>query len=214
MTESAFRYYKRKCNGLCTHCGRVPPVPGAVECEQCQEKKRQRQHRRYEKNKTEINRQNYTWTKAKRAWAAENGMCTKCFHEPAEKGYRTCWRCRANGRSYNVYKPRTDEEKARDAAYYKQRRGKRIAEGVCVRCGKRQAKEDIQSCGICQAKYNRLRRESAHKAGVLPQHMRGDGLYCFRCCKPVCNGEKLCAECYENARAQMLAITWKAREYA
>lgn len=30
--------------------------------------------------------------------------------------------------------------------------------------------------------------------------MRGDGTYCKMCCKPKCNGEKLCDECRDKAR--------------
>lgn len=35
---------------------------------------------------------------------------------------------------------------------------------------------------------------------IMVNYWKGNGTYCFHCCKPVCNGEKLCPECLERAK--------------
>lgn len=202
MTESQFAYQQRKQRGVCTHCGARPPVPDHVECENCIRKKNARQKRYYEANKSEIRVREKQKREERRAEAIKTGMCSRCFIRPADKGYKTCWRCRANGNG-DVKKPRkaTPEEIAKKTAAAKVRRQKRIAEHVCVRCGKRPAQAGIKECRTCRAKINARRRELKYQRGqAIPHYMRGDGTYCKMCCKPKCNGEKLCNECREKAR--------------
>lgn len=70
-------------------------------------------------------------------------------------------------------------------------------------------KGKYSQCRVCANKAATQKRERLQAKGTLPQILRGNGTYCYHCCKPVCNGEKLCLECLERARNQ--AET--AREY-
>lgn len=209
MTESQYAYQQRKQRGVCTHCGARPPVPDHVECNICIRKKNAREKRYYEANKSEIRVREKQRYEERRAEAIKAGMCSRCFIRPADKGYKTCWRCRANN---NDGKPRkrSDEQKARAKENAKARRERLVAAHICIRCGKRPARERFKDCGICAAKVNRRRRELKYQRGqAIPAYMRGDGEYCKMCCKPKCNGEKLCDECRDKAR-KSIAIANKA----
>lgn len=200
MTESYFIYHQRKARGLCTHCGTRKAAPDHVECEVCLKVKRARQNRYYAANKSEIRTRESQRRIERKAEAIKTGMCSSCFIRPADKGYITCWRCRANNNDGKVQK-RSDAQKARAKENAKARRERLIAAHICVRCGKRPARERFKDCGICAAKVNRRRRELRHQRGqAVPAYMRGDGKYCKMCCKPKCNGEKLCNECRDKAR--------------
>lgn len=200
MTESQYIYHRRKKHGLCTHCGKRKAAPDHVECETCLKVKRARQNRYYTANKSEIRARESQKRIERKAEAIKTGMCSRCFIRPADKGYKTCWRCRANSNDGKLRK-RSDEQKARAKENAKARREKRIAAHICVRCGKRPAREKFKDCGICAAKVNRRRRELKYQRGqAIPAYMRGDGTYCKMCCKPKCNGEKLCNECRDKAR--------------
>lgn len=150
-------------------------------------------------SRNETDREIYNWRKSHK-------ICTKCGKEDAKKNHTLCWRCLANRNDYSrVYyhtqKKRSDEQRARDAECRKQYVGKRFADNLCFRCGKYPPIGDSKysMCVYCNAKESAKRRENRHKNGTLPQVLRGNGLYCTHCCKPVCNGEKLCPECYEKA---------------
>lgn len=200
MTESQYVYRQRKEREVCTHCGSRPPVPNHVECEICLKAKNIRQRRYYAANKSEISARESQKRIERKAEAIKTGMCSRCFIRPADKGYKTCWRCRANN---NDGKPRKRSElqKAKAKENAKARRERRIAAHICIRCGKRPARERFKDCGICAAKVNRRRRELRYQRGQsIPTYMRGNGIYCKMCCKPKCNGEKLCDECRDKAR--------------
>lgn len=200
MTESQYIYHRRKKHGLCTHCGANPPEPDHVECRKCLLKKKERSHIRYEAKKADILAKERSRRIERKAEAIKTGMCSRCFIRPADKGYITCWRCRANNNDGKPYK-RSDAQKARAKENAKARREMLVAAHICIRCGKRPARERFQTCGICAAKVNRRRRELRYQRGqAIPTYMRGDGTYCKMCCKPKCNGEKLCGECRDTAR--------------
>lgn len=80
----------------------------------------------------------------------------------------------------------------------------RNGQGLCTECGKLPQYHDTKLCWICRRKkqdYDKKRRE---KEGRLPQELRGNGVYCYQCCKPLCSGEKLCDDCY-NRSVQSIA---------
>lgn len=201
MTEGWYYYHKRKERGLCTHCGASPPVPDHVECEKCLKKKQQRMKIRYEAKHTEIREKARERMRQRKAEARKNGLCSRCCKEPADKGYKTCWRCRMNSRRVKTY-VMSDTQKQRAAELKKARNQRRIEEHICVRCGKRPARERFKDCGICADKCNRRRREKAHERGVIPREMGGNGVYCRRCFKPKCHGERICPDCADKLRKQ------------
>ena len=200
MTESQYIYHRRKKHGLCTHCGKRKAAPDHVECETCLKVKRARQNRYYTANKSEIRARESQKRIERKAEAIKTGMCSRCFIRPADKGYITCWRCRANNNDGKPYK-RSDAQKARAKENAKARRKRLTAAHICVSCGKRPAQTGGKECRICRIRCNNRRRELRYQRGqAIPHYMRGDGTYCKMCCKPKCNGEKLCDECRDKAR--------------
>ena len=143
----------------------------------------------------------------RKAEARASGLCSRCCKEPADKGYKTCWRCRANGRDRpRYYYILSDEQKQRNAELTKARREERIEKHICVRCGKRPARNGYTECALCADKCNRRRREKAREHGVIPREMGGNGLYCRRCFKPKCHGERICPDCLDKLHEQGKAL--------
>lgn len=198
MTESQYRYYYRRKQGLCGHCGGRPAEEGKAECTECLAKHLERTKKHYEENKQKICEKARERNAERRAEAIANGMCSRCYIRPADDGYLTCWRCRANNNTaYRTPKPR-DKEKAAERA--RKRRERLIAEHICISCGKRPADENRQKCAICTARHNKAHRERSWQKGTVPRDMGGDGTYCAICFKPKCQGEKLYPECLEKSR--------------
>lgn len=97
-------------------------------------------------------------------------------------------------REYNKKRYYADRENNVKAATERKRilRQKRKEQGLCVTCGKRPPLPGILECFGCKNKRIIKYRE---KSDRLPQDMRGNGIYCYRCCRPICNGTKLCDDC-------------------
>lgn len=153
-------------------------------------------------------------------WRKSHGICPKCGKEDAKQGHSYCWRCLANMNDYSriyyhSHKKRSAEQKIRDAECQKRYVEERFEKGLCFRCGKYPpiGSSKYSMCVHCNSKAAAQKREREHKKGVLPQILRGNGLYCFHCCKPVCKGEKICPECYEkickNLRVTKTFIDYK-----
>lgn len=73
---NAARYARLKESGLCTACGKVPPIPGKTQCEVCAAK----------------NRQNSEFTRRARRLS---GLCLYCGREKVEQGHSICPACLA-----------------------------------------------------------------------------------------------------------------------
>ena len=205
MTDNQYYYAKHKLNGQCTKC-RKPASEGKTMCAECLEKHRERQNKYYHEHQNEINERNKVLRAAALKKDKRSHKCVICHKARADKGYTTCWRCRAdrNDRERVRYDNETDEHrqerliKAKARAY--SRKGRLLEQGLCISCGKRKADYGRQKCAYCAEKHNAARREKAHKAGVLPSDLRGKGDYCKMCCKPVSGGEKYCAECADKVQ--------------
>lgn len=151
--------------------------------------------------KKEYERERYAWYK-------EHGICVRCGQEKAKENHVFCWSCLANMNDYSrIYyhskdKPRSDEQRERDKESCKCYVEKRNSQGLCWRCGLRPpiGKGKYSHCRICADKVAKQKRERERNKGSIPQILRGNGTYCFQCCKPICNGEKLCPECLERTR--------------
>jgi len=202
VTEYQYQYRKRKALGICTHCGRNDAEPGRVECKKCLAKHKLQEQKRRDSDREAFRKHARERMRQRKAEARANGLCSRCCKEPADKGYKTCWRCRANNRGTIRHRVMSDEQKQRNAELAKARKEERIEKHICVRCGKRPAQEGGKECRICRAKINTKRREKAHERGVIPREMGGDGLYCRRCFKPKCHGERICPDCADKLREQ------------
>ena len=141
MTEYQYQYHKRKALGICTHCGRNEAEPGHVECKKCRIKHQLCEQKRRDSDREAFRKYRRERMRQRKVEARANGLCPRCCKEPADKGYKTCWRCRANNRGAIRYRVMSDEQKQRKAELAKARRKQRIEEHICVRCGKRPARD-------------------------------------------------------------------------
>lgn len=153
------------------------------------------------------NREVYAWRKA-------NGICVRCGKEKAYKRSVCCLVCRMehNESSMSLHnKHRNDDgylkKKAENSkkTYYK-----RKEQHICIRCGKKMSDSTMTTmCDRCKVIINRNERERRNEAGSIPNILRGNGVYCAICKKPVeKQGQKLCDRCYENCCKNLV----KARE--
>lgn len=121
-----------------------------------------------------------------------HGICPHCGCNDLQKGYKLCLECRMKDIERQRKKVRTDEQRKKNADTQKRLAAKRKADGICVRCGKRNA-DGFTHCAICRAKKAAKQREYNRRQGMMPIELRGEG-YCTRCYKPT--EGKLCSECY------------------
>lgn len=98
-------------------------------------------------------------------------------------------------------KPRyqtTEEARAKMRVYGKTMYRERKASGLCVRCGKRPAKEGRVRCWYCLQADARAHGEASRAAGVVPRFLFDGVTRCMTCGKEeVLSGHKLCRSCYE-----------------
>lgn len=151
-------------------------------------------------------------------WRKSHKVCTKCGQENAKQNHTLCWRCLANANDYSriyyfSHGKRSDEQRQRDKECQKRYVEERFEKGLCFKCGKYPSinGSKYSMCVQCNAKNAAKKRERMRKKGALPWILRGDGLYCFHCCKPVCKGKKLCRECYEKMCENLRAASEKGR---
>lgn len=156
-----------------------------------------------------------------------HGICVTCGQENAMPGRVRCWRCLASRREHEAeYRDRkTAAEQAevnrlrreRDAA----KRAERRASGLCPNCGRKRDDEAYALCRACRHSAKRSATRKRRNDGVLPSGLRGDGLFCAVCMKPVeLIGNKLCDRCAANnienlrkARAAQTVNPWKKINY-
>lgn len=130
----------------------------------------------------------------RRQWYADHGICYNCGQRDAEPNKKLCFECGEKNRMrVRKYYYSHREKNIADVNSCKRKRKNRLkAKGLCVTCGKRQPLPGILECFGCKNKRIIKYREKSNR---LPQDMRGNGIYCYRCCRPICNGTKLCEDC-------------------
>lgn len=138
-----------------------------------------------------MNSENYHWYKS-------HGICVSCGRQDAVKGVY-CLLCSDRHldsyRKWKANNPPTAEQKANDCERRRRIREERRAAGLCTVCGRPVLAKGRAQCHICREKNNRYRRNRHIERGGIPAELRGDGTYCYMCCKPLCNGEYHCSEC-------------------
>ena len=185
------RRNKRKQDGVCVKCGKRPAVIGQTMCEQCKDANTQY---RIEQD----------------LFCKSVGICIKCHKVPADKGYIMCLQCRMDERERNKQRERPTENRQAEYAKGKQLRDERKANGQCPMCGRViKSYDNHVYCEYCRAKARKRERKEREKQGIVSNDMRGNGIYCAVCRKPVEHiGEKMCDRCRTNA----LKNIEKARE--
>ena len=136
-----------------------------------------------------------------RQWYIDAGICPTCHARPIIEGETRCLVCKMDNRERTArwQKGRSEEQKRAQNALCNARKERLRAAGICVDCGKRPVETGRIRCGICLAKDRARHKQRNIDAGKIPQELRANGVYCNMCCKPLCNGEKLCPTCYKKA---------------
>lgn len=132
------------------------------------------------------------------------GICLYCYRQDAAPGRTLCLDCleKHNARSRTYQKSTETVYKHRQ--HLKRRRDLLRAFGVCIVCGKHDAKPGHTACWSC-LENNRVRSAGRRaEAGRQVRSLMGTGETCYFCGKPVTDHEKVCEACYERCRQQML----------
>ena len=134
-------------------------------------------------------------------WYKAHGICVKCGQRSAERGRLLCLECWGKQLEANRKRVLSDADKAKMREYMRVKREEWRKNGICTICGKRNANEGKNTCGICRAKDRERHREKAREIGKIPMEERGYG-YCFQCCTPIPidSKRKKCDRCRENDR--------------
>lgn len=131
--------------------------------------------------------------------------CVRCGEQDAFTiiGKRLCADCtEKQAQSSAKY---GKEHRRELTAYQREWAQKRRDAGLCPRCG-RKPEDGYKTCSRCRSKDNRRRERQRRENGVTAYCPEG---VCWTCRKrPVLEGKKLCAECYEKSLSSLA----KARE--
>ncbi len=177
---------KRKEQGLCLKCGKPLDREGAY-CISC---------RKY------INGQQMVL----RRWYQEHGICPRCGKNGLFGDEKACLECNAK-----AYEASMRSRKNLGKEYYNQQHNewarneyhRCVSEGVCTRCGKRNADSGYKTCGICRANARKYKREKYGKPDRGERYKQG---LCYFCGNPIKEGYKVCERHYqmniEKARSQ------------
>ena len=177
------RYYWRKEHNICVSCGKNQAMENHTQCSECAEKGKKR------------SKENYNWFK-------QHGLYAACGKNPAERNRVYCYECnmKLSETKRKYWESRTVEQKKAISVYHKNWYNERKEKGICVRCGRSTNNNGKTKCNECLAKTNRQQKQKHIQAGIISQEERGNGIYCYRCCKPVENkDEKLCESCKKKA---------------
>lgn len=103
-----------------------------------------------------------------RALRFDDGRCIRCGMKILKPdGRRTCSRCRAH------------EKESRDPAIRnaadRERYATRAEAGLCVKCGRRKAREGRRRCGVCLRKDAELSQVRRIRKRIAKEDQRGQG---------------------------------------
>ncbi len=182
----------RQAEGLCTKCGKEPPVTGRSSCEPCLEKRREAGRVRYAAGKAAGKPYGGANADAKRRTARaasrkrqkerqQAGLCIRCGKRPPVEGGTACTPCRER---------RQQAERRRYA--------ERKAAGCCTRCG-RPAFDGLARCGPCAAIEAASRPPERKNAASRRRYAeRKTAGLCTDCGAPS-QGAARCADCAEKS---------------
>lgn len=183
------REYKRqriqyaKDNSLCIQC--MQPIEeyrqGKATCKPCTDKR--------VKQITED-----------RAFFKQMGICPRCRKNKLEGSEKTCVECKAKQAEYAA-KIRADEEGHRHylnicSQWDKKHRAELEEQGLCNRCGKRNADDGYKTCSWCRAKRRVYNQNRTAQIGTTKQRRIDNGL-CIWCENPIKEGYKVCEKHYQ-----------------
>lgn len=149
-------------------------------------------------------------------WCKEHHICVKCGKNPAERNRVCCYECNLKQSELNRErrKQQTEEQKEAIREYQRKRCNEMKEKGLCTRCGRSTNNNGKTLCNECLIKRRRYDNERNRCKGIVSQEERGNGIYCYRCCKPVeTKGEKLCESCRKKASEHMNNIRLQYLEH-
>lgn len=158
--ERAHNFYmRRKLNGLCTRCGKPLDRDGQY-CKSCCENIR-------------------IEARENRIFRAGLNLCTQCGKYAVPEGEKMCPECRA--KNNNRRKMKSEKSKENFRIQQKRLYDQRSKDGICVRCGKREASPGKSRCGICLQKDAQMHRDlRARNGDDLRRQWMEQGL-CYHC---------------------------------
>ena len=135
-----------------------------------------------------------------------HGICVDCGQDDAKQGHVRCWRCLINRSELAVERKSNWSDERRDLVnkksnqWWSNARKERKQKGLCPRCGGERKDKSFVTCEKCRIKNNRYKDKKRRENGVLSNDLRGDGIFCRTCLKPVEHeGDKLCERCKANS---------------
>lgn len=183
------RRYRDKCKkeGRCTQCGKILSDLTYVRCETCRKK--------HQEN-----------VKKAKEYYQRIGICPYCHKEHLYNGEKMCVECKSKKYEYDFLHGVT--RKGYGSSKRRLLREKREKEGLCVRCGKRQAYPGRKRCSICLAKD----RESNKKQHTIAEYRKENGL-CRYCDTKAMPGKKLCEYHYQKTCEQLAKVRPRGNAY-
>lgn len=132
-----------------------------------------------------------------RHWYQDNKICPRCRKNDLFGDEKICPEC--NAKAYEI----TMRSRERlGAEHYNNQHNewarnnhqKRIEQGICTRCGKRNADSGYKTCGICRTKTRNYKRI---KYGKTDRSERAKQGLCYFCDNPIKEGYKVCEKHYQ-----------------
>ena len=181
MTTSIYQQRfieRRKAQGLCLKCGKPLDRDGAY-CIECRKKITN------ENNDTRHFMQNI-------------GICPRCQKVRLYGDEKVCPECNAYAYEHIMQSRETEEGRLHynetHAKWARNEYQRRIEQGICVRCGKRNADCGYKTCGICRAKTRNYKRIKYGKPDRSERYKQG---LCYFCDNPIKDGYKVCEKHYQ-----------------
>lgn len=168
---------KRREQNLCQNCGK-PLDRDGFYCIQCR------------KGITDYNTET-------RHFFQSIGICPRCKKNKLYGDEKNCPECAAN-QYINTMRSRArlgkEHYNKTHAEWAKQEYQRRSENGICTRCGKRNAMKPYKTCGICTAKERERKRTKYGKPDRSERYKQG---LCYFCDNPVKDGYKVCEKHYQ-----------------
>lgn len=168
MTDKE-KYQSLKARGICVYCKTAPAEDGKTTCRVCREKQRKQ-------------------TAEKRKALKQLGFCTECGRNRIFGAERICPECAAKKYASNRKCKKTGQYNQ----YFKDRRERLKALGICVKCGKRKAESNKTRCRFCNIKENE--RAMEYRGNNIPRSERPSYGMCYFCGTEIENGS-VCEKC-------------------
>lgn len=169
---------KRKEQGLCLNCGKPLDRDGTY-CIECR------------KRITDEN--NIT-----RHFMQSIGICPRCQKVRLYGDEKVCPECNAYSYAKIMQARATEEGRLHyneiHAKWARNEHQRRIEQGICTRCGKREPDNGFKTCGICRNKDKEYKRGKYGKPDRKERYKQG---LCYFCDNPIKPGYRTCEKHYQ-----------------